>query len=197
MLIANVIGQFLFLYLYWKRLKEDYSIEKVFNSGFVLLIGILLAFLVSNLFLHNYWFWIFFLFLAISETILVLKLKLKFFESLEALVVSILPWLSIFYLSNSIVQKSLSSFLLFWMSLICIFLFFLFDNFYRTITWYKSGRVGFSGLAILGIFFLIRLIVSIFFNDLISFAPNFESFLSGTVAFVSFLLLFNLSIKNG
>lgn len=188
MLIANIVGSILFLYLYWKRLRDDYTSEKIFNSGFILIIGIVLSFLVSKFFLPNYWFWIVFITVFIIEAFIVLKFKFKLFESLDALIVSVLPWLSLFYLSESIVKRSLFPFLIFWISLICLFLFFFFDNYYRTFAWYKSGRVGFSGLMTLGIFFLIRTI---------AFTPNLERIFSGTVVFISFLLLFNLSRKDG
>ena len=197
MLIANIFGVFVFLYIYWKRLKEDYSSERIFNSALVLLLGALTGILITNYFFKDYWFWITILTISLSQTFVVLKLKLKFFECLDALIVSLLPWLSLFFLSKSILTSSLSSFLVFWVSLTSIFLFFLLDNFYRAFSWYKSGRVGFSGLATLGIFFIVRLISSMFFSNIVSFAPKFENVFSGTIAFLSFLLLFNLSRQDG
>ncbi|HCR35615.1 hypothetical protein A2130_00820 [Candidatus Woesebacteria bacterium GWC2_33_12] len=188
MVIANILGFFLFFYLYWKKLKDDYSSEKIFNSGFVLVLGILLGTLFSKYLFVAYWFWITLLTIAIAQLIVIFRFKLKLFESLDALIVSILPWLSLFYLTDSIMRSNLSSFLIFWVSLTSIFIFFLFDNFYRTFTWYKSGRVGFSGLATLGIFFIIKLFFS---------AQKFEYLFSGTIAFISFLLLFKLSKRDG
>ncbi|KKP48018.1 MAG: hypothetical protein UR39_C0002G0121 [Candidatus Woesebacteria bacterium GW2011_GWA1_33_30] len=188
MLIANILGIFVFFYLYWKRLKEDYSSERIFNAGFIIIIGACLGLIVAKYNFPSFWLWIIILSFLISEGIIVIKLKLKFFESLDALVISILPWLSFFYLTDSVVNTSLASFLIFWVSLTCIFMFFLFDHFYRTFTWYKSGRVGFSGLATLGIFFLIKILFPSLFV---------EKIISGTIAFISFLLLFNLSRQDG
>ena len=191
--IANILGIFLFLYLYWKRLKEDYPVEKIFNSGFIILIGIFLSLVISKIFPNIYWFWIIIFITLIFEAVNVFKLKIKFFESLDALVISLLPWLSLFYLSHSIENSNLFSFLAFWIGLLLIFLFFLINNFYRTFNWYKSGKVGFSGIAVIGIFFGIRGISSIFVDNLVSFAGVYERFISGTFFVCTFLLLFRLS----
>jgi len=191
--IANILGIFLFLYLYWKRLKEDYPVEKIFNSGFIILFGVFLSLVISKIFPNIYWFWIIIFITLIFEAVNVFKLKIKFFESLDALVISLLPWLSLFYLSHSIENSNLFSFLAFWIGLLLIFLFFLINNFYRTFNWYKSGKVGFSGIAVIGIFFGIRGISSIFVDNLVSFAGVYERFISGTFFVCTFLLLFRLS----
>jgi hypothetical protein len=191
--IANILGFFLFLYLYWKRLKEDYPAEKIFNSGFILSISVFLGMFISKIFPNIYWFWIIVFIILIFEAINVFKLKIKFFESLDALIISLLPWLSLFYLSHSIQDSNLSSFIAFWFCLFLIFLFFLFNNFYRTFNWYKSGKVGFSGLSVCVIFFGTRSISSIFMKNLVSFAGYYEPFISATFFVFSFLLLFRLS----
>lgn len=193
MIISNIFGILIFLFLIWKRLKEDYSYEKIFNFGALILGGVLVGFLVSKKALPNYWFFIEIIGAAIGFTIGIIKLKLKFYESFEAVILGLLPIITLFFLSDSIKNLSLSSFLVFWLSLICIFLFFLVDAYYRGFSWYKSGRVGFSGLLIAGTFFLIRSLISLFFPNAISFSGTFETYISGTVAFALFLLLFNLS----
>ena len=184
MLIANLIGVFFFLYFYWRRLKEDYQTEKIFNAGFILIIGVCVGIVLATYLLPNNWFWIIATSLFVAQLIVVYKLKLKPYESFEALIISSLPWLALCFLANSIQLSSLTDFLRFWLSLTSIFLFFLFDNFYRTFFWYKSGRIGFSGLATLGIFFLVNLLFP---------ASYWDKIFSGTVVFLSFLLLYNLS----
>ena len=193
MFISSLVGILILLFLLWKRLKEDYSYEKIFNLGILILIGLLIGFLVSKKFLPSYWFFIEIIGILIGFTVGIIKLKLSFFESFEALVIGLLPWLTLFFLSDSIKNSNLSSFLAFWVSLICIFVFFLVDSYYRGFSWYKSGRVGFSGLFIAGIFFLIRALISLFFPNVVSLSGAFEIYISGTLAFTFFLLLFNLS----
>ena len=53
---------------------------------------------------------------------------MKLYESFEALVIGLLPWISIVYLTNSINKSSLSSFISFWLSSICIALFFFLNH---------------------------------------------------------------------
>ena len=195
MIITTLAGIFIFLFLYWRRLKDDYPAEKIFNSAFLIVFGVFLSLLISKLLLADFWFWVSVLFLFLAELFIVLKIRIKFYESLEAAVSSLLPWLSLLYLSDSIQKSSLTSFLAFWLALISLFLYFLLKNYYRTFSWYKSGKVGFSGLVTIGFFFISRLIFSLFSANVISFAGFFEPYISGTIAFLSFLLLLKLTFK--
>ena len=185
MIISNILGIILFLFLLWKRLKEDYSYEKIFNFAVLILTGLLIGFLVSKKILPSYWFFIEIIGIAIGFTIGVIKLKFKFIEAFDGVVIGLLPWVTLFFLSDSIKNSALSSFLAFWVSLTCIFLFFLTESHYR--------RVGFSAVFIAGLFFLIRALISLFSLEAISFSGNLESYISGTVAFGFFLLLYKLS----
>jgi hypothetical protein len=193
MVIANILGILIFLFLIWKKLKEDYSYEKIFSLATLILTCLLVGFLISKKILPEFWFFLELIGVGIGFTIGILKYKLKFFETFEGVIIGLLPIVTLFFLSDSIKNSSLSSFLAFWLSLICIFLFFLVNTYYRSFPWYKSGRVGFSGVFIAGLFFLIRALISLFFPDVISLSGNFEGLISGTLAFILFLLLFNLS----
>lgn len=183
MVIANVIGLSLFLFLLWKNLKEDYQYEKIFNLASLTLAG-LLACVLLNIYLKNdYWFWVYLIGLISGFSIGLIKLKMKLYESFDGLVVGSLSWLGFVYLTNSINKSSLSDFILFWISAVCVFLFFFFKSHYRTFNWYKSGRVGFAGLLSGAIYFLIRAI------------SNNEPIISAPVAILLFLLLYRLSIS--
>lgn len=175
-------------------MKEDYSYEKIFTFAFFILLGLLVGFISSKIFLFtSYWFYFEMLGVSIGFLIGLMKLKLSFFESFEAIVFGFLPWMTFIFLFDSIKNSSIFSFLAFWVSLILFFLFFLTDSYYKSFSWYKSGRVGFSGLFIASLFFLIRSIVSLFFPNVISLSGPFEVYISGTFAFIFFLLLLRLS----
>ena len=47
MLIANIFGIFIFFFILWKILKDDYPYEKIFNLGFLIVFGFVLGFLIS------------------------------------------------------------------------------------------------------------------------------------------------------
>lgn len=193
MVIANFLGISVFLFFLWKRLKEDYHYDKIFNLGSVTLTGLFIGLLISKYFLPAYWFWIGTAFMLVGFGVARYRLKIRFFESFEAIIIGLMPWLSVVYVIDAINNSSLSSFLAFWISAICIFVFFFLDSQYRGFSWYKSGRVGFAGVLMAGIFFALRLLVSVFFKDVISLVNDIEVYLSATVAFGFFLLLYNLS----
>lgn len=195
MIIANIVGIFLLIFLFWYKLKEDYHYEKVFNLVIFVLLGLFSAFIFSRYLFKDYWFYIYLLGSFLGFSLGVFKLKMKFFESLDAFTISFLPYLGFFFLTESVLQFSLYYFLGFWIIALFIFLYSLLDANYRKFTWYRSGRVGFSGLLILGLLFLTRALIAYFFNWAPSIAGAYDIYISASFSFVSFLLLFNLSRK--
>lgn len=186
MIIANLLGIVIFFVLLWKNLKDDYHYEKIFNLSFITL-GILLLFnLIAIKLLPNYTFWMQFMGLSVGFGLGIYLQKIKFYESFNAVAVSILPWFSLNYLNQAITNSNLIEFIIFWLGLFLIFIFFLTESFYRKFIWYKSGRVGFSGLLVAGIFFTLQLF---FLSSLV------ERLISTAVAFGFFLLLYKLSIS--
>lgn len=184
----------MFLFLFWKRLKEDYSSEQIFASAFFQLVGIGLGVAIASFF-GDWWFWIIFVVLVIAQLIGIAKHKLRGFEIVEASVFSMIPWLSLYFLFDSIKTSRVSSLVGFLLFLASIGVFNLIDSKYKGFSWYKSGKVGFTGLAVLGLIFLIRAILAIFFQNVLSLVGKVDIILSSIVAFISFLLLFNLSRK--
>lgn len=195
MLIANILGITLFFFFLWKRLKDDYHYEKIFNLGFFVLLGLVIGSVVSVYFFKEYWFWTDLFIVSVFFVLNIIRQKMKFFETLEALIISLLPWMGFAFLSDSISKSSLSSFLLFWITLIVVFFFFLLDSQYRKFTWYKSGRVGFAGVVTGFAFFISRIILYLIYPKTISFIPNFEIYLSATFVIVFFLLTYKLFIS--
>lgn len=193
MIMANAFGILILLFFLWKRLKEDYHFERIFNFGLVVLGGILIGYLVSYFFLKSYWFWIAVLGTLVGYMIGRFRQRLNFFESLEALVVGLLPWISLLYITDSIKHSSLVSFLAFWVTLCLVVLFFFLDSNYKKFTWYKSGRVGFAGLFVTIIYFLIRTVVALFGFSVISFLAAGEMIVSGLTTLIFMLLLYKLS----
>jgi len=192
-LVTNIIGFFVFLFVFWKRLKEDYISNQVFSTAFSVVLAIILFNILARIFFPAWWFWASFLGISAGLTAGVLRFKLRILETVQALLIALLPWLSLNFLAHAIGSSSLKSFLASATVALLIGFYLLMEVHYKKFTWYKSGKVGFSGLATAGLFFLIRAAVAVFINDVISFSGKSEPYLSATVAFVFFLALFNLA----
>jgi len=191
--VANTAGVFIFLYLFWKRLKDDYLSEQLFTTSIYALSGIGLGFIISRFLFQAWWFWLVVLGVVLGAGIGILKFRLRVFEVIEALAFSLLPWIGLTFVSDSITHLSLPSFLGFVVCVLLLALFIYFDRHYKGFSWYSSGRVGFSGLLILGIFFSIRALVAIFFPFVLSFVGKQEPPAAGLAAILFYFLVFNLA----
>jgi hypothetical protein len=191
-ILVSLLGILVFLFLFWKRLKEDYIEEIVFQISFYILLGIGLGWAISFKFLPNWFFWLGFFGGVIGLAVSFFRFRVKFYETLEAFIISCLPWLALVFLENSVETSSLSSFLGFAAILFLTLISYYFDTHYKKFTWYKSGRIGFTGLATAGLFFSVRLILAILKVPVLSLVGESEIMISGALTITSFALLFNL-----
>lgn len=207
LVLTNILGSLVFLFFLWKKLHEDYQSTKVFLTGFYIIGGILIGFIVSLFFvtpaLHKLyffdpkglWFWGSFIGASVSLTLSLIHFKMRFFEGLEAVSLGIFFWLFIFLLSYSLIYKN--SFVLVFSGIVAvlIFVFFYIDKKYKSFGWYKSGKVGFTGLGLLALFFLVRSGIAIVNPYMLSFIGKIDALISAILSFVFFLSLYNLSNK--
>ena len=194
--IFNVSGILFFLYIFWKKLKEDYLPTQIFNTAFIILLLLLVGNIATKYFFSHAWFWLSICAISIGLTIQISRYKLRVFETIEAAVIAFLPWTGFIFLSDSISNQSVKSFIAAIVVLFLIILYIFLNKYYKGFSWYKSGRVGFSGLTILGILFLIRAFVAGLSIDVLSFSVEKEAILSALVAFVIFLAVFNLARRS-
>ena len=192
LLITNILGILIFLFIFWRKLKEDYASEIIFKSAFYTLIGIAVGIFVSWKIYSQAFLWMAFVGSLIGVGVSSYMFKERFYECLEALVIAALPWLSFVFLSDSVINSSPVSFFAFLVTLVMMFVYYFFEQRYKGFAWYKSGKVGFAGLATLGIIFIIRSAIAVGRFDVISFLAGYEGIISGAAAFISFLLIFNL-----
>lgn len=190
---TGILGVLFFLFLFWKKLKEDYSSEIIFKSAFSIIIGILIGWGIA-LRIYGPFLWLSFLGAILGLIFANSKFKIRFFESLEAVVIAGLPWISLVFLQNSVQTSNLTSFFAFLFILILIFIYYYFDQHYKNFTWYKSGKIGFSGLATLIIIYLTRLVVAILRVGVISFF-SYEVIADAVFLALSAGLLIKLGIK--
>lgn len=192
-LLVAIPGVVLFLFIFWKKLKEDYLSDNIFFTGVYALFGIVLGVILSIKFFPDWWFWQVGVLSSVGLLIGILRFKLRIYEVIEAYLIAILPWFSLFFLTNSILNSNFYSFFGFSFLTLLIGLYYFLDTHYKNFSWYRSGRVGFSGLSILGIFFLTRAALAPISNVVLSLAGKTDSVISGVLAFVVFLLIYNLA----
>lgn len=191
-ILATLLGILMFLFVFWKRMREDFSSQIIFQTASAILIGIGLGSLVSSIFLPSWSFWISLVVAVIVMLLMRAKFKLRFHETLEALILASMPWLSLTFLIDSIRVSSMTSFLAFIVILVMVFFSYWLDMNYKGFTWYKSGKVGFAGLSIAILFFLTRTVLAVVGITMLSFAGKFEVVFSGIVTLICLVLLINL-----
>lgn len=194
-IVVTILGLLIFLFLFWKRLKEDYAGEIIFKAATFILLGIGIGWTLSDKFFPAWFFWASIAGGLIGLSLAILKFRVKFYETLEALIISSLPWLGLTFLEDSVIHSSFSSFSAFSVILIMVFVSYYLDVRYKGFSWYRSGKIGFAGLAVAIIIFLVRSLIAIGKVPMLSFVGRSEAVISGVMALVSFILLFNLGRK--
>lgn len=192
---AGILGSLIFLFIFWKKLREDYAGVQVFNSAIYILLGVFIGYFLAIKFYQPIWFWSGFFGLLAGLLLAEVRYKFRFFETLEAIVIGALPGLSLVFLSDSIKTSSIYSFIAFGVVVLLMGLYYYLDKYYKTFSWYRSGRIGFSGLSVAGLLFLLRALFALPFSFVLSFVNRYEVILSSVTAFIFFLLTFNLARK--
>lgn len=190
--VVSLVGILIFLFLFWRSLKEDYSSTLIFNSASFIIAGLLVGHYASKL-IPESWFWMSLVASFLGLTLGAFKYKMRLTESYQAYVVGLMPYLALIFGYDGVVSSSLTSLIASVVTILLLVGYFFVDSRYKNFKWYKSGRVGFSGLATSAVFFLLRAIVAIVSPPVISFFGNFEVYLSSIVSFILFLSLYNLS----
>lgn len=191
-LLVGLLGLLIFLFVFWRKLKEDYASEIIFKSATSILTGMLIGWAFSIRYFSEWFLWSEFIGALVGLSLSCYKQRLRFYETLEAFVIASLPWLSLSLLKNSVVASSFSSFIAFIVTLVMIFVYYFLDYNYKNFTWYRSGKIGFSGLTTLALIFTTRSLLALFGLHVLSFVSKFEGIISGAFAFICFLLIYNL-----
>jgi len=203
LIFSGIVGILGFLFFFWRRLKEDYTSTQIFSFAFIVL-----TFMLSGLFiglgLYNFshtnyfssqgvWFWGAVIGTIVGFEIGYLKFKLRFFETLEATGISFIFFILTIFLGSSLKQINVKYLAVSLFLGFLIVLFYFLEARYKKFTWYKSGKIGFSGLMVLGIFFLMRSVVALIDPSMLSFIGKFDAIADSIAAFLFFLSIYNLS----
>jgi len=192
----NTLGLVVFLFLFWRKLKEDYISSQIFSTSFLILLLLSVGYLISQKYFPFWRFWVSLSGVMLGLIISTLRLRLRFYETFETLIIAFIPWLSMIFLSDAITNSSVFSLIAAVVTMLFTLLYGVLNVRYKDFGWYKSGRIGFAGLTTFGIYFLVRGVVAIFAPFMLSFSGRYETILSGVVAFFLFLGVFNLSRSN-
>lgn len=192
--ILIFLGAFFFLFAFWRRLKEDYFENQIFTTGFYIFFFVTIANIVGRYIATDYWFWLSYLGLLLGTILGSMRFKMRFFEVLEATVVASFTPTILFLLYDGIRLASASSFFAIAGITLLIGMYYFLTVHYKRISWYRSGKIGFSGLAVLGTFFLARAVVAVVSPNVVSLV-YYDWILSSIAAFLTFLVLVHLSLK--
>ena len=194
-IIFAIFSVIIFLFLFWKRLKRDYEDDKIFTVSFYVLFGMLLGYLLSVYIAYDWWFWSAFFGSLTGLSIGIYRFKLRVFEVIESWAFSSLALLGLTFLYDWYANINVFSGYALLIISVLLFGFFFLDRHYKNFSWYRSGRIGFSGVTILGLFFIIRAAVATTSVGVVSFVGKSDAIVSSAFAFLAFLALFNLARK--
>lgn len=194
-IVVYGLSIFLFSFILWKRMREDYPVEDIFVLTLVLVAVPAVVNGVSRLYCPDWWFWTCLVSIFLVLVGMVKKYQLRFYETVESVTVAYLCWLLIFFLYQGIITSQFPVLVASGVVLVSLVFFGFINTRYKDFGWYRSGKTGFAGLTTLGLIFLIRGVVAIFLPSMLSFAGTFEPIASGAMAFLLFLAVFNLARK--
>src|SRR3989344_6210473 len=194
-IIFLISGFFLFLYFFWSRLKEDYLRNQIFTTGLYVLAGIVLGAYFSEYFLKEWSLWLIIIGSLTGSTVGIFRFRLRFFEIIEATVFGGVVLIAAYFSYQLILHREVIYLVLLIIAILLFFCFSLLDKRYKTFSWYRSRRLGFTGLSIAGVFFLLIAFIAASFSGMISFVGKKDIIVSSIFAFICFVALYNLSRK--
>lgn len=197
--LVNFLSFFVFAFVLWRRLREDYPNNKIF----LLTLGLVGSMVVGNWVFGRWPYFSFWASLLLGVSIgayLVKKLDMRLFEVVDAVAPA---WFWFLMLGGpaSPSQSGLTGFLSTRapgalvepaMAGVALLGFTLFNARYRTFSWYPSGKIGFAGLAALALYFLSRFIFGVYIALTSSLIAGVFSVIIGLVLFLggSFVIYF-------
>lgn len=184
-IILILVGILIYLFIFWRRLKDDYITNQIFGVAFFSVFALLLSITASYWF-PNLWFWISLLSVLIAGIIGAIKHRIKLFEYFDAQISGFIPLLMIGFILGSInnwdVVNYLIVLLLFGILVFNVYL----NGSFKKFKWYRSGNAGFPAMVTLAIIMLTRIAVAVV-------NPWMLSFVNGDI-YIS-VAMFTLSIS--
>lgn len=159
--LGNFLAFFVFAFVLWRKLKEDYPNDKIF----LLTLGLVGGMVISK-WVFGSWplfsFWATLSLLVAIGFYLVKKLEFRLFEVIDAVAPAWFWFLIIGGLTRFLSTREIMALVEPVMAGVSLLGFTFFNARYRTFSWYPSGKIGFAGVGSLGIYFLLRSIFGVY-----------------------------------
>lgn len=194
--MVHTLAISVFLFTLWRRLKDDYLPNQIFSTAFLSLMGVAILGGLSKYVFGNWWFWLSLAGLIVGSILGLIKYRIRIYEYVDYITVPLMFWTFMLFLGDAVGGQNWYSLILSIISILILTLYYFLNKNYRKFSWYKSGKIGFAGLASLLVYFMIRALLAVFFPFMISFVGKTEIIVSGALALVLSLTLLQLSIKN-
>lgn len=190
-----------YLFIYWRRLKEDYAPQVIFASGFIIIISIAVASLIALIAFGSvsYAFWIAIGIYLVAFYFVLKKYRLRGYETFEASGMGLLFIVLVSSLWSFVASPNPASFVLVLLPILAHLIFGFLDSRYKRFTWYSSGRVGFAGLTAILLYFLMRSVVVVFApSTMLSFSGSIvlgkiDIVFCGITAALLFIYIYSLA----
>ncbi|EKD62916.1 MAG: hypothetical protein ACD_52C00020G0003 [uncultured bacterium] len=191
--ISLLIGSIVFLFTLWKGLREDYKINSIFTFGFSVLFFVFAGLFLSSVINRGIWLWAAVLGMCFGLLLGVAKTGIRLLDAVESGVLSLLFLMECAMTGLFLSLYSPSTFAAGVFVLWLILLYYYLKTRYKSLSWYKSGKIGFSALSVLIVFFVTRIPVALFFPNMISFLGKIDVLPSFLVSLLLVVCLIRLS----
>ena len=191
--ISLLIGSIVFLFTLWKGLREDYKINSIFTFGFSVLFFVFAGLFLSSVINRGIWLWAAVLGICFGLLLGVAKTGIRLLDAVESGVLSLLFLMECAMTGLFLSLYSPSTFAAGVFVLWLILLYYYLKTRYKSLSWYKSGKIGFSALSVLIVFFVTRIPVALFFPNMISFLGKIDVLPSFLVSLLLVVCLIRLS----
>lgn len=161
-IILWAIGVFLFSFTLWKALKEDYTRDTIYTFTLLILVFSALGGILGNKIAPEFTLWFVILTNVLLGSLVIKRLEIHFFELIDALVPASLYFLVFGHLGVFLLNlenRTYLGLLPMLIALASLFVFKFLVGRYRRFSWYPSGKVGFAGLATVGVYLLLHSVI--------------------------------------
>ena len=183
------------LFILWKKLRDDYIASQIFSLGFGIYFSLVAGFLLFHFFKFSYSEW----FIVAAPVVVVLYLSNRGRMRLNELVNALAPLLYVsniyYYLMLVILKNNYFALIGIFLSILFIIFYFLLEKNYKKLQWYKSGKIGFSGLFVLSVYFFMNSALAILIPDMVFFSGKINAIISMLLGLIFAFALTRLSKK--